>query len=79
MSKPRRPLWPEDPPPCSEMHKTRDELRAYRVNDASRTYSLSRATLYRLIKDQKLRAVKVGGRRLILREDLEALVTGGAR
>ena len=37
---------------------------------------LSRSTLYELIKNGRLRAVKVAGRRLIPREALEALLLG---
>jgi excisionase family DNA binding protein len=37
---------------------------------------LSRSTLYELIKNGRLRAVKVAGRRLIPRDALEALLLG---
>jgi excisionase family DNA binding protein len=39
---------------------------------------LSRSTLYKLLTAGSLRAVKVGGRRLILREDLQTLLKAGA-
>jgi excisionase family DNA binding protein len=39
---------------------------------------LSRSTLYKLLGENKLRAVKIGGRRLILRESLETLLRTGA-
>ncbi len=79
MSKRRRILWPEDPAPAAARVLSHSEVRAFRVNDAAQSYSISRATIYRLLKANELRAVKIGGRRLILREDLEALVTGGVR
>ncbi len=50
------------------------EKLAFRVNEAVAVSGLSRSTLYELLKAGKLRAVKVGGRRLILREDLQALL-----
>jgi excisionase family DNA binding protein len=54
-----------------------DEKLALRINDAVAISGLSRSTLYKLHADGKLRAVKVGGRRLILRADLEALLQAG--
>ncbi len=50
------------------------EKLAFRVNEAVAVSGLSRSTLYELLKAGRLRAVKVGGRRLILREDLQALL-----
>jgi excisionase family DNA binding protein len=44
------------------------ERIALRIRDASAVSGLSRSTLYELLKAGKLRAVKIGGRRLILRE-----------
>jgi len=54
------------------------ERIALRIRDASAVSGLSRSTLYELLKAGKLRAVKIGGRRLILRDSLEALLLGGA-
>ncbi len=50
-----------------------NERIALRIRDASIVSGLSRSTLYELLKAGKLRAVKIGGRRLILRDSLEAL------
>jgi hypothetical protein len=50
---------PRPPPPPV------DSVIAYRVNDAVSVSGLSRATLYRLIKEGKLRTKLVAGRRLI--------------
>jgi excisionase family DNA binding protein len=45
---------------------------AMSVANAATYSSLSRSFLYLKIKDGTLRTIKVGGRRLILRTDLEA-------
>jgi excisionase family DNA binding protein len=45
---------------------------ALRIPEAAHVSGLSRSTLYALMGEGKLRSVKVGGRRLILRIDLEA-------
>ena len=45
---------------------------AFRILEASHVSGLSRSTLYSLINEGKLRSVKAGRRRLILRTDLEA-------
>ncbi len=52
------------------------DVRAYRVRDAARTYGLSRTTLYKLLAEGRLQSVKVGRRRLILRDSLDALLGG---
>ncbi len=44
---------------------------AYRMPDASKAAGLSKAQLYKLIAEGSLKSVKKGGRRLILRRDLE--------
>jgi excisionase family DNA binding protein len=53
-----------------------NERIALRIRDASIVSGLSRSTLYELLKAGKIRAVKIGGRRLILRESLETLLLG---
>ena len=53
--------------------------RAYQVNEAAAAYRLSRSTIYKLIAAGTLRSVKVGGRRLIPVEALEALLAGNDR
>jgi excisionase family DNA binding protein len=45
---------------------------ALRIPEAAYISGLSRSTLYALMGEGKLPSVKVGGRRLILRTDLEA-------
>ena len=51
------------------------EKLAFRVNDAAEAYGWSRSTLYKMMKAGTLRTVKIGGRRLIPRDVLEALIS----
>jgi excisionase family DNA binding protein len=37
---------------------------------------LGRSLIYRLIREEKIQTVKIGGRRLVLRESLDALLHG---
>jgi len=53
--------------------------RAYRVSEVPEAYGIGRTKLYSLMKEGKLRTVKVGGRRLIPAESLEALLRGEER
>jgi excisionase family DNA binding protein len=47
---------------------------AYQINEAAQASGLSRSTLYQLIKTGELKSVKAAGRRLVLRNDLEAFL-----
>jgi excisionase family DNA binding protein len=55
-----------------------EQKRAYRVNEFCAAYGLSRTTTYALIGAGKLRSVVVGGRRLIHKDDAEALFSEAA-
>ena len=46
--------------------------------EASQATSISRSALYAAAKDGRLRVTKVGGRSVILTEDLRTFLTGGA-
>jgi excisionase family DNA binding protein len=50
------------------------ERRALRINDAAAAYGLGRSTLYKLMSQGKLATVKIGGRRLVPREVMEAFL-----
>jgi excisionase family DNA binding protein len=54
-----------------------DEKRALRINEASTLYGISRSTIYKMRAAGTLRTVKIGGRRLIPRDALEALISEG--
>ncbi len=61
------------------MQSIKDEnRRALSIEEAARTCGLSRSTLYRLLKDKKLATVKVGSRRLVRPEAIDALLSEGA-
>lgn len=55
------------------------QRRAYQLNEVVAAYRLSRSTIYKLMGAGKLRTVKVGGRRLIPVDAIEALIAGGGR
>ena len=50
------------------------EKFAYSVNEAIKILGLGRTTLYKLIASGLLKTVKIGGRRLIPRAAIEALL-----
>jgi excisionase family DNA binding protein len=47
------------------------------VNEAAETLRLSRATVYRLFRERKLRSVRIGYRRLIRVSELERIIKAG--
>jgi excisionase family DNA binding protein len=53
-----------------------DGRRALRINEFCLAYGVSRSTTYALVKANKLRLHKLGGRSLIKIEDAEALLNG---
>jgi excisionase family DNA binding protein len=55
------------------------ERLALSVPEAARTCGLSRATLYRLIAEGRLKTLKIGARRLVRPEAIDALLNGGER
>ncbi|ESQ83053.1 hypothetical protein AEAC466_14415 [Asticcacaulis sp. AC466] len=50
---------------------------AYRIDEAVKASGLGRSFLYERIAAGDLKSVKVGGRRLVLRDDLIAFLTSG--
>ena len=57
--------------PLSQKH-------SFQIKEACLFSGLCRSTIYKLASAGKLRMVRIGGRRLILREDLEMLLNKGA-
>jgi excisionase family DNA binding protein len=56
------------------VQSNRDMKIAYQINEAVVASGLGRTTIYYEIKQGRLKAIKVAGRRLILREDLESFL-----
>ena len=50
---------------------------AYRIDEATSVSGLGRTSIYDAIKSGSLKSVYVAGRRLILRDDLEAFLRAG--
>jgi excisionase family DNA binding protein len=61
---------PAPPPP--------ESVLAYQVLDAAKVSGISRATLYRLMREGKLRTIFVCGRRLIPPDALREVLAGKA-
>ncbi|KQS02190.1 hypothetical protein ASG11_15535 [Sphingomonas sp. Leaf357] len=66
---------------CQSVRSPLDEPRgqsarlAYSVTEACTVTGLGKTTLYSLLKGGRLPSCKIGNRRLIRRDDLEALIT----
>jgi excisionase family DNA binding protein len=60
--------------PVSKSEITAGDKLAYHIDDACQIIGLSRASIYKLMGEGKLRSVKVAGRRLIPAEALRALL-----
>ncbi len=57
----------------------KQERRALSIAEAAQTCGLSRATLYRLIEQEKLTTIKVGARRLVPVGAIDALLNSGTQ
>jgi excisionase family DNA binding protein len=57
----------------------KQERRALSIRETAQACSLSRATIYRLIEQKKLATLKLGSRRLVRPEAIDALLDGGAK
>ena len=57
----------------------KQERRALSIRETAQACGLSRATIYRLIGQKKLATLKVGSRRLVRSEAIDALLDGGAQ
>ena len=51
-----------------------DDKLVYSVDEAAQRLSIGRTLAYELIRSGELRSLKIGHRRLIARDDLEAFV-----
>ena len=57
----------------------RSDKRALTVRETIARYSISRTSLYKIIKQGKLKTVKIAGRRLVPVDEIEGLISGGAQ
>lgn len=57
----------------------KQERRALSIRETAQACGLSRATIYRLIEQKKLATLKLGSRRLVRPEAIDALLDGGAK
>jgi excisionase family DNA binding protein len=53
--------------------------RAYSIREAASMCGVSRATLYRLLRQGKITTIKIGSRRLVPEASIDALLAGGAQ
>lgn len=60
-----------------KIHSTHErgdlERMAYSVNDACRVLSIGRTSLYELVKAGKIKLIKIAGRTLVPRSEIERL------
>lgn len=55
------------------------ERRAFSIVEAAQMCGVSRATVYKLIEQNKLETVKIGSRRLVPLPAIDALLSAGAQ
>ena len=53
-----------------------DYRRAYTINETARVLSVSRSTIYKLMKNNSLKTIKLCGRRVVTRDSIEDLLAG---
>ena len=54
--------------------KEKLERLAYRINEACTSIGIGRSSLYNMIRDGRVKSVKIAGRTLILRSEIERLL-----
>ena len=59
---------------CLPIGRLNLEPLATPINDAARALGIGRSTVYKLIAEQKLQTIKIGGRRLVKADSIRALV-----
>ncbi len=52
------------------------QILALRIHDAAKAMSISRSSIYNMIRDGRLRPVKIVGRTLIPRSEIDRLLSG---
>lgn len=59
---------------CPQM----SEKLAYHINEAAYALSISRSSIYNMFREGRLKSVKIAGRTLIARSEIERLLNGVA-
>lgn len=62
-----------------ETQAPEDEYKVYTLNEVARILKTTKRTLYNLINQGKLKAVKVGGNWLIKKETLDAMFNSDSK
>lgn len=57
----------------------KNEPIALRINDVCRALGISRTSVYKIIAEGQLKTVRIAGRTLVLRTEIERLVSDAAR
>jgi excisionase family DNA binding protein len=55
-----------------------EKRRAFSIRETARICGVSRATLYRLLKEGKITTIKLGSRRLVPEASIDTLLQSGA-
>lgn len=58
--------------------KEDQHILAYRIDELRDALRISRSSIYNMIRDGRLKAVKIAGRTLIPRSEIERLLSGVA-
>jgi len=58
--------------------KQEQNIRAYRIDEAADVLRVSRSSIYNMIRDGRLKSVKIAGRTIIARSEIERLLSGVA-
>lgn len=58
--------------------KQEQHILAYRIDEAAGALRISRSSIYNMIRDGRLKSVKIAGRTLITRSEIERLLSGVA-
>ena len=59
----------------AELQSSRSDKLAYSVNDACHALGIGRTSLYELVKSGELKLIKIAGRTLVPRSELERLTS----
>lgn len=61
------------------MSLTLEKRRAFSIPEAARMLGISRATVYRMLKEGQIQTIKIGSRRLVPASSIDDVLTGRAK